>query len=101
MYAHLNSKVDVDEWLERLEIPEYAEIFHKEGYRTGEDIENLKDLKEQDLRAMGVSKRGALFLCELHVLLLCNICSAHLQRLRAGIDNLVKPTPCKLTVLLQ
>lgn len=29
-----------------------------EGYKTGEDLENLKDLKEADLRAMGISKRG-------------------------------------------
>ena len=34
------------------------ELFEQQGYSTAEDIENLKDLKEDDLRRMGVSKRG-------------------------------------------
>jgi hypothetical protein len=39
---------------------EYTDLFERQGYSTAEDIENLKDLKEDDLRAMGVSKRGSL-----------------------------------------
>ena len=42
----------------RLEIPEYTELFHLQGYKTGDDIENLKDLKDEDLKAIGISKRG-------------------------------------------
>ena len=37
-------------------------LFHHEGYKTGEDIENLKDLKEDNLRAMGISRRGTYFI---------------------------------------
>lgn len=49
---------DVRAWLKRLQLHEYTELFEREGYSTADDIENLKDLKENDLRAMGVSKRG-------------------------------------------
>ena len=49
---------DVRAWLKRLQLYEYTELFEQEGYSTADDIENLKDLKENDLRAMGVSKRG-------------------------------------------
>ena len=45
----------------RLEIPEYTELFHLQGYKTGNDIENLKDLKDDDLRVIGISKRGKTF----------------------------------------
>ena len=51
-------QADVEELLKRLEIPEYTELFHLEGYKTGDDIENLKDLQDEDLRALGISKRG-------------------------------------------
>ena len=55
-------------WLERLQLCEYTELFEQEGYSTFEDIENLKDLEESDLRAMGVSKRGmyAYFIRAIH-----------------------------------
>ena len=45
-----------------MEIPEYTELFHLEGYKNGEDIENLKDLKEADLKAIGISKRGIYYM---------------------------------------
>ncbi len=46
-------------WLKDLELSEYTELFHSEGYNTGEDVINLKDLDEEQLRAMGVTKKGA------------------------------------------
>lgn len=53
-------KANVEQWLERLEISEYTPLFHQQGYKTEEDIENLKDLKDEDLKAIGISKRGKL-----------------------------------------
>lgn len=50
--------MNVEAWLEELEMTEYIELFHGEGYRTSDDVENLKTLSEEDLRAMGISKRG-------------------------------------------
>lgn len=92
-------QADVEQWLERLEIPEYAKLFHLEGYKTGEDIENLKDLKEKDLRALGILKRGICWIYYDLNFMMCHVAhfpSAHLQRLKTGIDNLIKPTPCEL-----
>ena len=57
MYFYLMQK-DVRAWLKRLQLYEYTELFEREGYSTAEDIENLKDLGENDLKAMGISKRG-------------------------------------------
>lgn len=56
-------------WLSRLQLSEYTELFEREGYSTAEDIENLKDLEESDLRAMGVSKRGMLPFCYTAIIL--------------------------------
>ena len=33
-------------------------IFHREGYRTMEDVENLKELTVDQLQAMGIHKTG-------------------------------------------
>ena len=49
---------NVSEWLRRLELQEYIDLFGKEGYSTEDDIENLKDLKSEDLQRMGIHKRG-------------------------------------------
>ena len=46
------------ELLRTLELQEYEELFSKQGYGTEDDIENLKDLQEKELREMGVHKRG-------------------------------------------
>lgn len=48
----------MDSWLIDLELSEYAELFHREGYREAEDIINLKELDEQQLKDMGICKRG-------------------------------------------
>ena len=58
-------------WLRRLQLPEYTEMFEREGYSTGEDLESLKDLKESDLTAMGISKRGKI-LCKLIMIITQN-----------------------------
>ena len=46
------------EWLEYLQLEEYTEIFHQEGYKFDSDLENMKALDERQLRAIGVKKRG-------------------------------------------
>ena len=56
----LNTQRDVDEWLRMLEMEEYTELFHAEGYRTEEDVKNVKDLKRDDFYQMGISKRGTI-----------------------------------------
>ena len=48
----------MDDWLQQLEMEEYTDLFHAEGYRTEEDIENLKDLNAKELKKMGIHKRG-------------------------------------------
>ena len=37
---------------------EYTDLFESEGYFSSEDVENLKQLTEDDLRDMGITKRG-------------------------------------------
>ena len=37
---------------------EYINIFHSAGYKTGEDVENLKELSKKELKKIGVHKRG-------------------------------------------
>lgn len=48
----------VEDWLHELEMEEYTELFHAEGYETKEDVENLKDLTSDELKAIGIRKRG-------------------------------------------
>ena len=48
----------VEGWLHELEMEEYTELFHAEGYETKEDVENLKDLTSDELKAIGIRKRG-------------------------------------------
>ena len=48
----------VRDWLHELEMEEYTELFHAEGYETKEDIENLKDVTTDELKAIGIHKRG-------------------------------------------
>ena len=52
-----------------MEISEYTELLHLQGYKTGDDIENLKELKDEDLRALGISKRGIIIILTYHALL--------------------------------
>ena len=60
-YSFFLIQEDVRAWLKRLQLYEYSELFEREGYSTDDDIENLKDLQENDLRTMGISKRGMNF----------------------------------------
>ena len=46
------------EWLNRLELSQYTDLFKHNGYEDGDDIQNLKKLKVDDLKAMGITKRG-------------------------------------------
>lgn len=48
----------VEAWLASLELKEYAAIFHSEGYKSSEDMENLKELTIDQLKAMGIKKTG-------------------------------------------
>ena len=59
MHTH---KENVAEWLNKLELEEYTELFYAEGYETEDDIENLKDLTEDHFRGMGIVKRGNLYI---------------------------------------
>ena len=54
----MHKQADVAEWLCRLELDEYIDLFRDEGYEKEDDIENLKDLKQEDFQAMGIHKRG-------------------------------------------
>lgn len=91
-------------WLNRLEMPEYIETFHHHGYEFGKDIENIKKITEDDLKAMGIRKKGTVILCEyndkfvVHDLYVLLFIIAHIQRLNTAITNLVNPTPCKLPI---
>ena len=57
-YPILLPQQSVEAWLVGLELEEYTELFHAEGYKTEEDVENLKDLTSKELKAMGINKRG-------------------------------------------
>eukprot|EP00731_Ephydatia_muelleri_P007821 Em0004g159a len=61
---------DVGTWLHSIELQGYQQLFKEAGYKTREDLENLKGLKRTDLEKMGIKKR------------------AHIQRLLEGISKL-------------
>lgn len=42
----------------KLELGHYKDKFHAAGYEIEADMEHLKRLNEQQLRDMGISKRG-------------------------------------------
>ena len=48
----------VAKWLDTLGMGEYTELFRAEGYKTGEDVENLKDLDKKQLSRMGITRMG-------------------------------------------
>ena len=74
-------------WLHSLELQGYQELFEAAGYKTRDDLENLKGLKRMDLQKMGISKRGRNkknhSLVTSHTLPL-----AHLHRFEEGILRL-------------
>lgn len=41
---------------------EYIETFHRHGYEFGKDIENLKKITVDDLKAMGIRKKGGVII---------------------------------------
>ena len=45
-------------WLNSLELQGYQQLFEAAGYKTRDDLENLKGLKRMDLQKMGIYKRG-------------------------------------------
>eukprot|EP00731_Ephydatia_muelleri_P039074 Em1084g1a len=51
---------NVGTWLHSLELQGYQELFEAAGYKTRDDLENLKGLKRMDLQKMGISKRAHL-----------------------------------------
>ena len=53
-------QINVDEWLKFIELGEYAPLFHREGYKWQQDFANMKDLNVQQLKDMGITKRGSL-----------------------------------------
>lgn len=62
LFSPLFSQQNVDEWLKTLKMDEYIDIFHSAGYKTGEDVENLKELNKNELKKIGIHKRG-MFTC--------------------------------------
>ena len=86
----------VKDWLKTLEMEEYTEVFHRAGYKTEEDIENLKEIDDKELRRMGIVKMGTQhypfsYMIELLVCdFLCH--TAHVQRLKRALESLFHPT---------
>ena len=56
--THPHKQQDVTIWLEKLGMEEYTEVFHRAGYKTEDDVENLKELNEKELKRMGIVKMG-------------------------------------------
>ena len=54
----LQELCDVGTWLHSLELQGYQQLFEAAGYKTRDDLENLKGLKRMHLQKMGISKRG-------------------------------------------
>ena len=54
----LSSQDDVITWLESLEMQGYAQLFAAAGYQCKGDLESLKGLKADDLKKIGISKKG-------------------------------------------
>ena len=48
----------VTDWLKTLDMEEYTQVFHSAGFKTEADVENLKEIDEQELKRMGITKIG-------------------------------------------
>ena len=57
------SQSDISDFLESVHLDEYLPILKAEGYSLAEDVENMIGLSKDDLRTMGVTKRGWWPLC--------------------------------------
>ena len=71
---------------------EYTDVFHRAGYKTAEDVENLKELDKKELNKMGIVKMGKLHTCNDNYYFTCIYFTAHVQRLRKALDSLFHPT---------
>ena len=49
---------DINDWLKKLELRGYQNLFAACGYSSQEDLESIKKLTENDLIKMGINKRG-------------------------------------------
>ena len=48
----------MNEWLQYYELGQYSELFRREGYKWDKDFANMKALNMDQLKRMGVKKRG-------------------------------------------
>ena len=58
MYIYILLQANVSQWLKGLKLRMYEKLFELEGYFSGEDVMELKNLTEKDLKAMGITKQG-------------------------------------------
>ena len=58
MYTFHSLQKDISDFLESVHLDEYLPVFKAEGYSMAEDVENMIGLSKEDLRKMGVAKRG-------------------------------------------
>ena len=56
MLLHLQDSIA--QFLEGVHLEEYLPQFNNEGYSTHEDIEHMIGMTRDDLRNMGITKRG-------------------------------------------
>ena len=66
------SQSDISDFLESVHLDEYLPILKAEGYSLAEDVENMIGLSKDDLRTMGVTKRGWWPLCTVICTFVCN-----------------------------
>lgn len=91
----------MEEWLANLELSEYTQLFHREGYKSADDIVNLKDLDLAQLKSMGITKKGESVCRTVSVRFRISydtLFLAHLQRLKVALDSLALPSQSKLTL---
>ena len=58
IHGAFSSKDDVLAWLKGLDLEPYKDLFASAGYRTKYDLESLKLLKSDDLKKLGITKKG-------------------------------------------
>ena len=58
MKCAFSSKDDVSVWLKCLHLEAYEALFASAGYRNKDDLESLKLLKSDDLKKLGITKKG-------------------------------------------
>ena len=51
-------KDNVAVWLKGLHLEAYERVFASAGYRNKDDLESLKPLKSDDLKKLGITKKG-------------------------------------------